>query len=426
MTKIVLVAVSPRFPTLFTPRAWRALDAADPVLVAGEDHPALPALKEAGVSWELLRPVAPVAAGTTRQTDPDGTPSSSLPGRGSEDAISSTRALAATLLPLAEQRRTTTFLLPPGDGRALVGALDATGAGVEAELLDAAAEPTGSALLDLVATEARLRGPGGCLWDHEQTHASLARHLLEETYETLEAIDEGDPEHLREELGDLLLQVVFHAQIAADGGRFDIDDVAGGLNAKLVRRHPHVFGDTQVASAAEVAENWARIKREQEGRKDPMSGIPASLPALQLAAKLQRRAATTGLVWSGRDGALEKLREELGEFLEAVAVDEPDQEAVDWEAGDLLFAAVALVRSAHDDPEGALRRASGRFRGRYERARALAEADGQDADRMPLERWYAYWAAAKQPHRPETPEVTNAELTGLPAAALTNAQKKRL
>ena len=166
---------------------------------------------------------------------------------------------------------------------------------IEVEAVYPVGEPKGAALLDLVATETRLRGPDGCPWDREQTHASLARHLVEEAYEVLDAIDEGDPEHLREELGDLLLQVVFHAQLAEDAGQFDVDGVARAITEKLVRRHPHVFGDLQVASAGEVVRNWEAIKREEEGRTDPMAGIPSALPALQLAAKLQKRAPAGGL-----------------------------------------------------------------------------------------------------------------------------------
>src|SRR5437867_12307885 len=146
----------------------------------------------------------------------------------------------------------------------------------------------GERLLDLVRVMARLRGPGGCPWDLEQTHRSLARHLLEETHETLEAIDSGDPSRLREELGDLLLQVVFHAEMARQEGTFDIDDVAEGITSKLVRRHPHVFGDVEVDSAAEVLVNWERIKAEEKGEHAVDEEIPATLPALSRAAKVQR------------------------------------------------------------------------------------------------------------------------------------------
>src|SRR2546425_8818125 len=161
---------------------------------------------------------------------------------------------------------------------------------------------------------ARLRGPGGCPWDLEQTHQSLARHLLEEAHETLEAIDEGDPGRLREELGDLLLQVVFHAEMARQEGTFDIDDVAETITAKLVRRHPHVFGDVQVDSAAEGLVNWERIKSEERGDHEGDEEIPSTLPALARASKVQRRTAGSGFDWRTTDAALAKVREELGEL----------------------------------------------------------------------------------------------------------------
>ena len=183
---------------------------------------------------------------------------------------------------------------------------------IEVEAVYPVGEPKGAALLDLVATETRLRGPDGCPWDREQTHASLARHLVEEAYEVLDAIEEGDPEHLREELGDLLLQVVFHAQLAEDAGDFDVDGVARAITEKLVRRHPHVFGDLQVASAGEVVRNWEAIKREEEGRTDPLAGIPSALPALQLAAKLQKRAPAGGLAAGA--GSPGRVRERLDEL----------------------------------------------------------------------------------------------------------------
>src|SRR5438128_2926580 len=175
----------------------------------------------------------------------------------------------------------------------------------------------GDRLLDLLRVMHRLRSPGGCPWDAEQTHRSLARHLLEEAHETLEAIDQGDPDRLREELGDLLLQVVFHAEMARQEGTFDIDDVAESITTKLVRRHPHVFGDVHVDSASEVLVNWERIKAEEKGEHPVDEEIPATLPALARAAKVQRRAAGYGFDWRTPDGALRQLREELRELEEA-------------------------------------------------------------------------------------------------------------
>jgi tetrapyrrole methylase family protein/MazG family protein len=236
---------------------------------------------------------------------------------------------------------------------------------------------SGERLLELVDVMARLRGPGGCPWDLEQTHQSLARHLLEEAHETLEAIDSDDPDRLREELGDVLLQVVFHAEIARQEGTFDIDDVADTIVAKLIRRHPHVFGDVQVDSAAEVLVNWERIKEEEKGQHEVDHEIPATLPALARAAKVQRRAAGSGFDWRTRDGALEKVREELAE-VEAASPDRAEDEL-----GDLLFAVAALGRRLSVDPETALRKATRRFSERFERMRAEASRDDVKLEELP-------------------------------------------
>ena len=173
----------------------------------------------------------------------------------------------------------------------------------------------GARLLDLIRVQARLRAPGGCPWDAEQTHQTLARHLLEETHELLEAIDADDSDAIREELGDLLLQVTFHAQIAADDGRWDVDDVAQGLVEKLIHRHPHVFGEVEVSGADEVLVNWERLKAEEKGGQKPIEDdIPATLPALARAAKVQRRAAGWGFEWRSPQSALAALREEVDEL----------------------------------------------------------------------------------------------------------------
>jgi MazG family protein len=237
----------------------------------------------------------------------------------------------------------------------------------------------GDRLLDLVRVMGRLRGPGGCPWDAEQTHASLARHLLEETHETLEAIDAGDLELLREELGDVLLQVVFHAQIASDGGAWDVDDVAEGIVRKLIRRHPHVFGDVEVSGADEVLVNWERIKADEKGRKPLEDDIPASLPALARAAKVQRRAAGWGFAWRSTRSALAALKEEVAE-LEAAIDPENASDDVEEEIGDVLFAAVALARSLGVDGESALRRATRGFAERYERFNLELERSGERID----------------------------------------------
>jgi tetrapyrrole methylase family protein/MazG family protein len=237
----------------------------------------------------------------------------------------------------------------------------------------------GERLLDLIRVQARLRAPDGCPWDREQTHRTLARHLLEETHELLEAIDADDDDAMRDELGDLLLQVTFHAQMAADDGRWDIDDVAQGLVRKLVYRHPHVFGQVEVAGADEVLVNWEKLKAEEAGgRKGVDEDIPASLPSLARAAKVQRRAAGWGFEWRSVDSAVEALREEVEEL--AVATD-PDN--AEEEVGDVLFAAVAVARKLGVDAESALRRTIRGFAERYERFTELAAARGLDVETAP-------------------------------------------
>lgn len=181
----------------------------------------------------------------------------------------------------------------------------------------------GERLLDLVRVMSRLREPGGCPWDREQSHRTLARHLLEETHEVLDAIDAGDWERLREELGDVLLQVVFHSQMAAEEGAWDVDDVARGVVEKLIRRHPHVFGELEVSGADEVLVNWEQLKAEEKGRKHVEDDIPPTLPALARADKVLRRAAGWGVDWRTTEGAMGKLREEVEELAGAETPERP-------------------------------------------------------------------------------------------------------
>jgi MazG family protein len=248
----------------------------------------------------------------------------------------------------------------------------------------------GERLLDLVRVMARLRGPGGCPWDREQTHASLARHLLEETHETLDAIDAGDRDRLREELGDVLLQVVFHAQMAADDGSWDVDDVAQGIVEKLIRRHPHVFGDVEVAGADEVLVNWERIKADEKGAKPLEDDIPETLPALARASKVQRRAAGWGFEWRSVGSALEALKEEVGELETHTDADNAEQEI-----GDVLFATVSVARKLGVDPESALRRTIRGFAGRYERLNDMLEERGLTLDDVPEDEVRALFREAR-------------------------------
>lgn len=250
---------------------------------------------------------------------------------------------------------------------------------------------------------ARLRAPGGCPWDREQTHRSLRPYLLEEAYEALEAIDRGSPEELREELGDLLLQVVFHAQMAAEAGAFTIEDVVASLVDKLIRRHPHVFGDTQVGGAREVLANWEVIKAQErtEGRhgKEPgpraesaLSALPRTLPALALAQRIQEQAARVGFAWPDLGAALQKVREELAE-LEAAA--RSQGEGASGELGDLLFAVATVPRYLHLDGEQALREACAAFRDRFGRLEARARAEGRSLNEYTPAEQLALWRAAR-------------------------------
>jgi MazG family protein len=259
----------------------------------------------------------------------------------------------------------------------------------------------GRRLLDLVKVMARLRGPDGCPWDREQTHETLARHLLEESHELLEAIDRGDSDAIRDELGDLLLQVVFHAQMASDDGRWDVDDVARGLVEKLIHRHPHVFGDVEVAGADEVLTNWERLKSEEgSGSRVAVDDeIPATLPALARAAKVQRRAAAWGFEWRTSGSALAALREELEELAEADPASEAEEEI-----GDVLFATVAVARKLGVDAETALRRTVRGFSERYERFMALAAERGLDVETMPDEDLRRVFRAARGSSDAFTPE----------------------
>ena len=247
-------------------------------------------------------------------------------------------------------------------------------------------------LVDIVA---RLRAPGGCPWDREQTHASLKRNLLEECYEALEAIDQESPQLLAEELGDLLAQVAFHADLARESGEFTLADVLTGINGKLIRRHPHVFGDTSVADAREVERNWEQIKaeeRRQQGvRKSAVDGIPPDLPALSFAQLMQDRVARVGFEWEDVSGVLDKIVEEVEELRRAVT---PAEQV--HELGDLFLVMVNLCRWLDIQAEDALCQANGRFRRRYLQMEELAQQRGLDFAQLPLEDKESLWQESKK------------------------------
>lgn len=242
-----------------------------------------------------------------------------------------------------------------------------------------------------------------CPWDIEQTHHSLLPHLIEETYEVVDAVAALDPEdpttdeHLIEELGDLLYQIEFHATIAEQEGRFSIADVARGVHDKLVRRHPHVFGDTDAADSETVLANWDEIKRAEKGRTSIFDGIPTALPALAYARKVQSKAAKVGFDWPDVHGALPKIAEEAGELAAELAVgaDGVDAGRVAAELGDLLFSVVNVARHLDVDPEVALRAATGSFRRRFEQVEALAAERSIDLHRADLAALDALWDEVK-------------------------------
>lgn len=248
---------------------------------------------------------------------------------------------------------------------------------------------------DLVAIMRKLRGPGGCPWDAEQTHQSLTRYLLEETYEVIEAIESGSPDNMKEELGDLLLQPVFHAAIAEESGSFSMNDVVASICDKLVRRHPHVFGDMQIADSSAQVENWEQIKKAEKGeeRRSAIAGVPPHLPALLKAQKITEKAARVGFDWEHVDQVMAKVMEELHEFEEAMATGNNDR--MEAELGDLLFAIVNLGRFLSINPEEALRKTISRFQKRFEYVEEGLHARGRQMKSSTLEEMDILWEEAK-------------------------------
>ena len=240
-----------------------------------------------------------------------------------------------------------------------------------------------------------LRHPGGCPWDQEQTHRSIRRNFLEEVYEVAEAIDNDDVDGLKEELGDVLLQVMFHASIEEDAGRFDLDDVADGICKKLIYRHPHVFGDVTVGSTDEVLSNWEELKKKekhQATQADAVDAVAHTLPALWRAEKMKKKAAKTGFDWRDVSGALDKLSEELDE-LKAAALD-GNGDPVE-ELGDLLLAAVSVGRFLDADPEDALHAACDKFSARFRKTEELAGSRDLKMDELSEGELHAIWVEAK-------------------------------
>lgn len=251
---------------------------------------------------------------------------------------------------------------------------------------------------DLLEIMRILRCPEGCVWDREQDHKSIRRSFIEETYEAVEAIDNDDPVLLQEELGDVLLQVVFHAQIEAEAGRFTMDDVADGICKKMIYRHPHVFGSVEVKNSDEVLTNWDALKQKEKHQKsttETLESVARSLPGLIRAEKVQHKAAKVGFDWDEVSGALDKVREETAEVARAINGDGDPSE----ELGDLLFAVVNVARFLKTDPEDAINRTTDKFIRRFAQVEQAAKDAGRSLSEMSLAEMDALWDAAKQKER---------------------------
>jgi tetrapyrrole methylase family protein/MazG family protein len=275
---------------------------------------------------------------------------------------------------------------------------------------------------NLVAIQARLRAPKGCPWDREQTHQTLRTYLLEEAYEVLEALDTGNDEKFAEEMGDLLLQIVFHSQIAQEEGRFSVADVIREIHDKMIRRHPHVFGETRARNSSEVLRNWEQIKAEERrsnkeadtsgsSETKPASlldGVSRALPATLEGFQLTRKAARIGFDWNDAEGVIAKMQEETSE-LEA-ARKAKNQKKIEEEMGDLLFAAVNLARFLHVDPEIALKEANAKFSRRFRAMESLARESGREFKDLPREEMEALWVATKDAEgKSRIPELSEAQ-----------------
>ncbi|NOT48631.1 MAG: nucleoside triphosphate pyrophosphohydrolase [Acidobacteria bacterium] len=262
---------------------------------------------------------------------------------------------------------------------------------------------------ELVSVMSRLRAPGGCPWDAEQTYQSLSQYLLEEAYETFDAIhaagETGDTTHLTEELGDLLLQVVFHSTIAAEKGDFTIDDVAKGVAQKLVLRHPHVFGDAKLARAQDVLDNWDTLKanerkasgKEEKPRDSLLDEVPVHFPALLEGMKITKKAAKVGFDWDSAGPIFDKITEESAELRSAV--DKEDRENIEEEIGDLLFAVVNLARHLDVEPETALKKTNRKFRSRFKFVEDQLKIEGRSTSDATLQEMDSLWEKAKTARR---------------------------
>jgi len=249
----------------------------------------------------------------------------------------------------------------------------------------------------LVELMAKLRGPEGCPWDRKQTPDSLKPFLVEECYEVIDALEDGAPDKIREELGDLLFQIVFHARIAEEAGQFTINDIITAIHEKMTRRHPHVFGEETLTTAEEVVSKWEDIKRKEKGhedRKSILEGVPKELPALLRAHRLQERAARVGFDWAHLNEALPKLDEEIAEFKESLKTE--DAGKIEEELGDVFFMLVNLSRFLGLNPEDALRKTIGKFIHRFRYIEEHAEQAGRSLNNMTMDEMEKLWQEAKE------------------------------
>ena len=246
----------------------------------------------------------------------------------------------------------------------------------------------------LVKVMEKLRAENGCPWDRKQTHETLKPYLIEETYEVISAIDSGNDEELKEELGDLLLQVVFHAQLAKEERRFDIDDVAETIVEKLIRRHPHVFGNVKVSNSDEVLQNWEKIKKA-EGKESIFDGVPKGLPALLKARRVQEKAKRVGFDWNNIDGTLDKVKEEFNEL--SAAIEKRDKSSISEEFGDLLFSLVNVSRFLDIDAEDSLRQTIEKFMNRFRNMEKIVKnREKKELDSYSLEELDKFWEEVKR------------------------------
>jgi XTP/dITP diphosphohydrolase len=367
VSRVVLLVTTPRVAAgTLSWAAWTVLRAG-PVLTSSAQHPQLPALTAEGIDVEVVGADVPPAQAARRLLDVarDAGIAVWLAGPGGDEDVG--RAIGAAAVSAA-----------PDDP-------------LELELVHGSWDLPGARLLDVVTTMDRLRSPGGCPWDAKQSHDSLAPYLLEEAYEAFQAIEDEDDDALREELGDVLLQVAFHARMAeerAEDERWSIDDVAAGLVEKLIRRHPHVFGDREVADADEVVTNWDAIKAAEKGRRSAVAGVALAQPALTLAATLQRKAAKLGV-----PDELVTPTPSLAEACHAFD-EQPDAHT----AGALLWTVVAALRACGVDPETALRARARTFRDRVHAIETEAAGSDPDSlaahgDALPPEWWRSRWTA---------------------------------